>query len=39
MFEVGNKSSIIRELYMYGRKKAAEIGADKVYDFRQKFEF
>ncbi len=33
MYELGSKSSIIRELFMYGRQKAAEIGEENVYDF------
>ena len=33
MFELGNKRSIIREIFEYSKKRASEIGADKVYDF------
>lgn len=33
MFELGNKRSIIREIFEYSKARAGEIGADKVYDF------
>ncbi len=33
MFELGNKRSIIREIFEYSKSRASEIGADKVYDF------
>lgn len=33
MCELGNCRSAIRELFEYGKKRAAEVGADKVYDF------
>ncbi len=33
MFELGNKRSIIREIFEYSKTRAAEIGADKVFDF------
>lgn len=33
MYELGSKRSVIRELFEYGKKRAAEVGADKVYDF------
>ncbi len=33
MFELGNKRSIIREIFEYGKKRKAEIGEDKVFDF------
>ncbi len=33
MFELGNKRSIIREIFEYSKKRKAEIGDDKVYDF------
>ncbi len=33
MYELGNKKSVIRELFTYGQQRAAEVGADKVYDF------
>ena len=33
MFALGNKRSIIREIFEYSKQRAAEIGADKVFDF------
>ena len=33
MFGLGSKRSIIREIFEYSKKRGAEIGADKVYDF------
>ena len=30
---LGAKKSIIRELFEYGKKRAAEVGAENVYDF------
>lgn len=33
MFELGNKSSVIRGIFEYGNKRKQEIGADKVFDF------
>ncbi len=33
MLDLGTKRSAIRELFEYGRKRKAEIGADKVFDF------
>ena len=33
MYELGSKRSVIRELFEFGKKRAAEVGADKVYDF------
>ena len=33
MFELGNKRSIIREIFEYSKKRAMEIGKDKVFDF------
>lgn len=33
MFERGNTSSAIRELFEYGKKRAAEIGSENVFDF------
>ena len=33
MHELGSKRSVIRELFEFGKKRAAEVGADKVYDF------
>ena len=32
-YEFGSKSSIIREIFSFGLKRKAEIGADRVYDF------
>ena len=31
-YELGSKSSVIREIFSYGLKRKAEIGEDKVYD-------
>ena len=31
--ELGRKRSSIRELFEYGKKRKAEIGEDKVFDF------
>ena len=33
MAELGNVRSAIRDLFEYGLKRKAEIGADKVFDF------
>ena len=33
MFGLGSKRSIIREIFEYSKQRAAEIGADKVFDF------
>lgn len=33
MYRLGNKRSVIRELFEYGQKKIAEMGEDSVYDF------
>ncbi len=33
MLELGKKSSVIREIFEYGLKRKAEIGAQNVYDF------
>ena len=33
MYELGSKRSIVREIFEYSKKRSAEIGADKVYDF------
>ena len=33
MFDLGNKRSIIREIFEYSKKRSAEIGVDKVFDF------
>ncbi len=32
-FELGNNRSIIREIFEYGKKRSAEIGAENVFDF------
>ena len=32
-FELGNKRSIIREIFEYSKTRAKEIGIDKVFDF------
>ena len=33
MFGLGSKRSIIREIFEYSKTRAAEIGAENVYDF------
>ena len=33
MFELGNKRSIIREIFDYSKKRSLEIGAENVFDF------
>lgn len=33
MYELGAKSSVIREIFEYGKKRKAEIGAENVYDY------
>lgn len=33
MYALGAKSSVIREIFEYGKKRKAEIGEDKVFDF------
>ena len=33
MYAMGVEPSVIRELFAYGARRKAEIGADKVYDF------
>lgn len=33
MFELGSKRSAIRELFEYGKQRAAIVGAENVYDF------
>ena len=33
MMMLGKKSSVIREIFEYSKKRKAEIGADKVFDF------
>lgn len=33
MYQLGTQRSAIRDLFEYGRKRAAEVGAENVYDF------
>ena len=33
MQALGEKRSVIREIFEYGKKRKAEIGAENVYDF------
>ena len=33
MYELGAASSVIREIFEYGKKRSAEIGRDNVFDF------
>ena len=33
MYKLGSQRSVIRELFEYGKKRAAEVGAENVYDF------
>lgn len=33
MYELGSKRSVIRELFEYGKQRAAVVGAENVYDF------
>ena len=33
MHALGTSPSVIRDLFEYGNKRKAEIGADKVFDF------
>ena len=33
MYELGSKRSVIRDLFEYGRQRAAVVGAENVYDF------
>lgn len=33
MYELGAKSSVIREIFEYGKKRSAQIGAENVFDF------
>ena len=33
MMQLGKKSSIIREIFEYGKKRKAEIGSENVFDF------
>ena len=32
-YELGSKSSIIREIFSFGLKRKAEVVEDRVYDF------
>ncbi len=32
-YQLGSRSSVIREIFAFGQKRKAEVGADKVYDF------
>lgn len=32
-FVLGNKRSVIREIFEYGKKRSAEVGAENVFDF------
>ena len=33
MYGLGSKRSVIRETFEFGKKRAAEVGAENVYDF------
>lgn len=33
MYELGAKSSVIREIFEYGKKRIAEVGKENVYDY------
>jgi aspartate aminotransferase len=33
MYELGSKRSVIREIFEFGKQRAAEVGAENVYDF------
>lgn len=33
MYDLGAKSSVIREIFEYGKKRSAEIGKENVYDY------
>ncbi|MCM1544621.1 MAG: aminotransferase class I/II-fold pyridoxal phosphate-dependent enzyme, partial [Ruminococcus sp.] len=33
MYELGANSSVIREIFEYGKKRAAEIGKENIFDF------
>ena len=33
MYDLGAKSSVIREIFEYGKKRAAEIGRENVFDY------
>lgn len=33
MYELGSRRSVIREIFEYGKKRIAEVGAENVFDF------
>ena len=33
MFGLGSRRSVIREIFEFGKKRAAQVGAENVYDF------
>ena len=33
MYELGTKKSTIRTIFEYGRRRAAEVGEENIYDF------
>ena len=33
MYGLGSKRSVIREIFEFGKQRAAEVGAENVYDF------
>ena len=33
MFELGSRRSVIREIFEFGKKRIAQVGAEKVFDF------
>ena len=33
MYELGAKSSVIREIFEFGKKRKAEVGQENVYDY------
>lgn len=32
MYELGSRRSVIREIFEYGKKRIAEVGAENVFD-------
>lgn len=36
MYQLGSQRSAIRELFEYGKQRAAVVGAENVYDFSSK---
>ena len=36
MVTLGTKKSVIREIFEYSKKRAAEIGSENVFDFKPK---